>query len=180
MEQPRSFRCVRAIARIYPRTYTVEPQKQLADTWSVTAIGAADYALSVYGPNGFLRAFKGGGSGHSRANLAVQALDNEATSGIMLAISHQAAHAATVSILNTYTGKRIKEVLEPGTSVSQHWSRTRFYGWYALVRTVDEDPGLAYQFAGHVATGKDHQRSSHGRPRLRITAQFVRLLRIAW
>jgi len=146
-----------------PRTYTVEPQKQLSDTWSVTAIGASDYALSVYGPNGFLRAFKGGVSGQSRANLDVQALYNEATSGI-----------------TTYTGKSLKEVLEPGASVSQHWSLTRFYGWYALVSTVDEDPGFAYQFAGHVATGKDHQRSSHGRPRLRMNAQFVRRLRMEW
>ena len=126
-----------------PRTYTVEPQKQLADTWSVTAIGASDYDLSVYGPNGFLRAFKGGVSGQSRANLDVQALDNEATSGITLAISHQAAQAATVSVLNTYTGKSITEVREPGASVSQHWSLTRFDGWYALVSTVDEDPGFA-------------------------------------
>jgi len=164
------------------RTYTVEPQKRLSDTWSVTAIGASDYDLSVYGPNGFLRAFKGGVSGQSRANLDVQALDNEATSGITLAISHQAAQAATVSVLNTYTGKSITEVREPGASVSQHWSLTRFYGWYALVSTVtvEEAPGFAYQFAGHVETGKDHQRSSHGRPRLRMNAQFVRRLRMEW
>src|SRR5262249_15061153 len=42
-----------------PRTYTVEPSKHLSDVWNVMSIGAAEYALSVYGPNGFLRAFKG-------------------------------------------------------------------------------------------------------------------------
>src|SRR5262249_35583590 len=141
-----------------PRTYTVEPQKQLSDTWSVTAIGAFDYDLSVYSPNGFLRALKGGVSGQSRAHLDGQALYNEATSGTTLVTSNQAAQAATVSVLNTYTGKSLKEVLEPGASVSQHWSLTRFYSWYALVSTVDEEPGFAYQFAGHVETGKDHQR----------------------
>jgi phospholipase C len=42
------------------RTYTVEPGKQLADTWNV----ASSYDLSVYGPNGFVRYFKGSiGSG---------------------------------------------------------------------------------------------------------------------
>src|SRR5262245_53170091 len=133
----------RSTSRMVRSTWlTVEPHKQLSDTWGVTAIGASDYDLSVYGPNGFLRAFKGGVSGQSRANLDVQTLYNEATSGITLAISHQAAHAATVSVLNTYTGKRITEVLEPGA--------------------------------------KDHQRSSQGRPRLRVNAQFVRRLRIAW
>jgi hypothetical protein len=34
-----------------PRTYTVEPHKQLTDSWNVTAIGAPEYDLSVYGPN---------------------------------------------------------------------------------------------------------------------------------
>ena len=40
-----------------PRTYTVEAGKSLSDTWSVDAQGR--YDLSVYGPNGFMRAFKG-------------------------------------------------------------------------------------------------------------------------
>src|SRR5262245_25543132 len=100
-----------------------------------------------------------------------RALSTSCAQFITGAISNQAAQAATVSVLNTYTGKSIKEVLEPGASVSQHWSLTRFDGWYALVSTVDEDPGFAYQFAGHVETGKDHQRSSQGRPRLRMNAQ---------
>src|SRR5262249_2422947 len=37
------------------RYYTVEPGKQLAGVWNA----AASYDLSVYGPNGFVRYFKG-------------------------------------------------------------------------------------------------------------------------
>jgi len=37
------------------RTYTVEPGKQLSDSWSF----ASSYSLSVYGPNGFVRYFNG-------------------------------------------------------------------------------------------------------------------------
>src|SRR5215470_10576131 len=48
------------------RTYTVEPGKQLADTWSA----APSYDLSVYGPNGFVRFFKGS-VGSSAAALDV-------------------------------------------------------------------------------------------------------------
>jgi phospholipase C len=40
-----------------PRTYTVEPGKQLSDAWPVTNL---QYDLSVYGPNGFFREFQGG------------------------------------------------------------------------------------------------------------------------
>ncbi len=36
------------------RTYTVEPGKELSDTWNVTT----SYDLSVYGPNGFVRYFQ--------------------------------------------------------------------------------------------------------------------------
>src|SRR5262245_11617344 len=146
----------RSTSRMVRSTWlTVEPHKQLSDTWGVTAIGASDYDLSVYGPNGFLRAFKGGVSGQSRADLDVQALYNEATNMITLTIVNQASQAATVSVLNAYTGKSLKEVLAPGASVSQHWSLTRFYGWYDLALTVDEDSAFAYQFAGHLETGKD-------------------------
>jgi phospholipase C len=37
------------------RYYTVEPNKTLTGTWNVSS----SYHLSVYGPNGFVRYFKG-------------------------------------------------------------------------------------------------------------------------
>ena len=40
-----------------PRSYTVAPGKRLSDCWGLTSQG--DYCLTVHGPNGFLRAFKG-------------------------------------------------------------------------------------------------------------------------
>jgi hypothetical protein len=50
-----------------PRFYTVEPGKQLTDTWSETST----YDLSVYGPNGFMRYFKGSlGSGAAALDIA--------------------------------------------------------------------------------------------------------------
>ena len=56
------------------RTYTVESGKQLADTWNVTA----SYDLSVYGPNGFVRYFKGSiGSGAATLDVS----SNYGTSG---------------------------------------------------------------------------------------------------
>ena len=50
-----------------PRSYTVEPHKLLIDTWRIGAVGASGYDLSVYGPNGFFRGFKGTVSGNQRA-----------------------------------------------------------------------------------------------------------------
>jgi len=138
-----------------PRTYTVEPHKNLSDAWNVAAIGAADYDLSVSGPNGFLRAFKGGVSGHRRANLDVQAIYDEESNGIGLAISNLGPHEAKVSVFNAYTRKSIEQDLDPGESMSKGWSLKRMYGWYDLVITVEGDAGFAYHFAGHVETGED-------------------------
>jgi hypothetical protein len=38
-----------------PRSYTVEPGRQVTDAWGF----ASGYDLSVHGPNGFFRRFKG-------------------------------------------------------------------------------------------------------------------------
>jgi phospholipase C len=138
-----------------PRTYTVEPEKQLSDAWEVTAAGAAAYDLSVYGPNGFLRAFKGRVSGDRRANLDVTASYDETSNGITLAITNRAARTATIRVLDEYSGKNIDDKLGPGESVSKRWSLARFFGWYDLVITVDEDPDFEYQLAGHLETGDD-------------------------
>jgi len=138
-----------------PRTYTVEPHKQLAGVWDLNAVGATDYDLSVYGPNGFLRAFKGSVSGQHRAKLGVQAIYDEGRNAISLVISNQGAQTAEIRILDQYTGKRIEVELKAGKSVSKRWSLERVSGWYDLLITVEQDPGFAYHFAGHVETGKD-------------------------
>jgi phospholipase C len=138
-----------------PRTYTVEPQKHLADIWRVSAIGASEYDLSVHGPNGFLRAFKGGVSGRGRANLDVRADYDEGSNQIALVVSNQASQLATVRVVNKYTGKGVHQILRHGESAGRRWSLTRVFGWYDLVITVDEDPGFEYRFAGHLETGED-------------------------
>jgi phospholipase C len=49
-----------------PRSYTVESGKQLAESWDFTS----GYDLSVHGPNGFFRRFKGSAGGRGRVSLS--------------------------------------------------------------------------------------------------------------
>jgi phospholipase C len=42
-----------------PRSYTVSPDATLTDTWEFAPEGVASYDLSVYGPNGFYRHYRG-------------------------------------------------------------------------------------------------------------------------
>ncbi len=138
-----------------PRTYTVEPHKHVTDAWSVAAIGASAYDLSVYGPNGFYRAFKGSVSGQQRANLDVRATYNDDCSEIALQISNRSSHVAKVSVFNRYTSKSTKLVLGPGDSDARSWSLTRSSGWYDLAIAVDGDPQFACHVAGHLENGED-------------------------
>ena len=55
-----------------PWTYTVGTGDDVSDTWQITANNLTGYDLSVNGPNGFLRAFKGSISGAGIANLDIR------------------------------------------------------------------------------------------------------------
>ena len=134
-----------------PRTYTVGPGKDVADTWDV---GPSGYDLSVYAPNGFFRSFKGGVSGN-RVKLDVRARYDKWRDGITLIVSSQTSGSIKVRIRDEYTGKTVDERLTRGESTSKHWSLGRFFGWYDFVNTVDQDPGFEYELAGHVENGED-------------------------
>src|SRR5262249_46285985 len=53
-----------------PWTYTVEADKALSNTWNLSAT-QGKYDLTVFGPNGFFRAFKGTASNSAPSDLDV-------------------------------------------------------------------------------------------------------------
>jgi phospholipase C len=136
-----------------PRSYTVEPHKSLADTWVLGS--APEFDLSVYGPNGFLRAFKGVASSLRSAQLDVRAEYDEKEYGITLVIANRSSQPAKVLVLDKYTGKSVELVIKPKDRLSKDWSLTRLFGWYDFVITVDAYADIEYHFAGHVETGDD-------------------------
>ena len=141
------------------RTYTVEPGKQLADTWNA----ASTYALSVYGPNGFVRFFKGSvGSGAALLDLVSRYDLREDSGSIELTVTNLGASAADVTVLDAYRGEtRTRHVL-PGHSLENEVVLEDFGGWYDLILTVAEDPTFNYRLAGHVETGQHFGSGSRG------------------
>jgi phospholipase C len=145
-----------------PRCYTVEPGASLAGTWPLTANSA--YDVSVHGPNGFFRSFKGGVLTGS-AQLAIETFENgrrddEIFEGgrskvMSLSITNHSGRRVTVRVFDRYTRKTVKQVLANGARTSSRWSLERFGGWYELVVTVDEDNLFEYRLAGHIEDGKD-------------------------
>ncbi len=138
-----------------PWTYTVGSQAYLSETWAFGADGPSTYDLSVYGPNGFMRAFRGSVAGG--ANLAVVSAYDRFPDrpGITLDIHNRGSAAAEVTISNSYDGSPLVHTLEPGRSLAWHWSLEASFGWYDLTVEVASDATFRRQLAGHVETGFD-------------------------
>jgi len=156
------FQVRRANSTDAPRTYTVDAHKRLTDFFPVAAAGLSEFDLSVFGPNGFFREFKGAVSGAHRANLEVRAdVDENRGSGnddraeIELEIANKARDLAHVNIFDRYTLQTTTLVLGRGDEVSRTFPLRPTHGWYDLTVTVDEDPGFKTQLAGHVENGED-------------------------
>jgi phospholipase C len=132
------------------RYYTVEPGKQLTGSWSA----ASSYDLSVYGPNGFARYFKGNVSSGAAALAVVTEYLKQGHGAIDLKITNVGANRAEVSVQDAYTGDSSQQFLQPGQTFEVKSVLNQTYGWYDWIITVAGDP-LKYRLAGHVEIGKD-------------------------
>jgi len=157
--------------RTGPWTYTVGPNAQLSDRWVFTSEGQTAYDLSVYGPNGFLRAFKGSTTGDDRANLEVASVYDAPGSAITLRIRNGGAAACNVHILDVYTQEKIAFELASGASQLQSWQLQNSFGWYEFVVDAEADATFQQRLAGHVETGADSMSDpAFGIPRRDSTA----------
>jgi phospholipase C len=138
-----------------PRTYTVEPHKHVIDRWSVAGTGASAYDLSVHGPNGFFRGFKGAVTGPRRSDLVVLATYDTREGNITLQLTNRTSHVAALNVFNRYTSRNLETTLGPNQSDSKSWSLRRSGGWYDLKITIDGDAAFEYHLAGHMENGED-------------------------
>ena len=133
------------------RMYTLEPGKKLTGSWNV----ASSYDLSVYGPNGFLRHFKGS-LGAGAAALDVRSSYQKDEHGtVEMRITNTGATRAVVVVLDAYTGFNNFRQLRPGETFETENRCDHVFGWYDLVIKVTEDPAFQCRLAGHVETGND-------------------------
>jgi phospholipase C len=138
-----------------PWTYTLGSGDQVVDTFPITANGLSGYDLSVYGPNGFLRSFRGSLSGTSTAQLDVRTEYHKVRNAITLSGTNRGQHSVNFTITDAYTGESLSGSLRAGQSDERTWELNRNSGWYDFVITVESDSTFRYQFAGHVETGEE-------------------------
>jgi phospholipase C len=132
-----------------PRSYTVEPGKQLADSWDFTS----GYDLSVHGPNGFFRRFKGG-TGTLQAGLAIQARYGPRHEEIVLEVENRNSAPADVTVSDRYSSPGTTLTFAPGTAKALQFPVERTRGWYDLAVSVQGDPQFEYRYAGHLENGE--------------------------
>jgi len=140
-----------------PRSYTVEGGGSLLDSWYGTP-GTGQYDLSVHGPSGFFRRFKGTVAGPNSRVIEVRATYDARHSNVLLELSNPTAHEALVKILDRYTSKTIAFVIDPGELEPRRWGAHRTAGWYDLTVTVEGNPTFATQLAGHLENVDDRMR----------------------
>ncbi|GLW48663.1 phospholipase C, phosphocholine-specific [Streptomyces sp. NBRC 14336] len=131
-----------------PWTYTTEAGKRLADTWnSVWSHGS--YDLTVHGPNGFLRVFKG-----RNGTPGPEAGARHAGDDIRLTFTNRGAEAVRLKVSSAYGGRDRAFTVRPGATVRHTVGLRASRRWYDLTVTSDTDPAFLRRFAGHVENGR--------------------------
>jgi len=131
-----------------PWYYTVEAEKSLSASWPVQ--GA--YAWHVYGPNGFVRSFKGD-SASRKTTLQVTSRYQREQGGLMLALANEGKAFCNVTVENLYNGESMSYLLKPGEHAEKRWFLGDSHGWYDLIVRADAEAGFVQRLAGHVDMG---------------------------
>jgi len=132
-----------------PWFYTVEAEKSLSAAWPIQ--GA--YELHAYGPNGFVRSFKGDSSSR-KTTLQVASRYEREHARMLLVLENDGREYCNVSVENLYNGESVTYLLKPGERSEKHWHLGDSYGWYDLIVRADAEAGFVQRLAGHVETGE--------------------------
>jgi phospholipase C len=133
-----------------PWFFTVEAGKSLRHE---LLIGAESYDLTIYGPNGFLRRFRGQFQLAAAPSSTEPVVTFEANAARVLLpatmiITHRAYVANRQNQAAGETQGPVAPAREEGT-----WSLEPSAGWYDFEITSSADPSFLRRFAGHVETG---------------------------
>ena len=148
-----------------PWRYALEAGKSHAAAgWHGSAPGAAalsQYDLTLQGPNGFYRRFKGGLAAPATAAVEVTACYEVTNGDLTLTLKNTGSTACTVTVrqadayaLAAGQQRTHTIVVKPGETLSDEWLLSASDHWYDLTVTVDTDSKFLRRYAGCVETGR--------------------------
>ena len=134
-----------------PWYYTVEADKSIdGETWTWAG---AQYELSVHGPNGFLRQFKGSVSA-TTASPEVTVTEDPATPAVELTLSNSGSQPCTMTVSdNAYGTAPTSHAVAAGGSVTVQRALGGSFAWYDLSVRSSSDALFLRRVAGRVETG---------------------------
>ncbi|MCC9309543.1 phospholipase C, phosphocholine-specific [Kitasatospora sp. RB6PN24] len=131
-----------------PWNYTVEAGRSLSGEWRPAAGG---YALTVHGPNGFLREFKGT-TGTAGPELTARHRGHNGQ--LQLVLTNEGSTPVRLTITDGYGNDHpVSHQLRPGAQLTHNVHPNGSNGWYDLTVTSDRDPSYLRRLAGHIETG---------------------------
>ncbi|TDP63792.1 phosphocholine-specific phospholipase C [Roseateles toxinivorans] len=140
-----------------PRRFTVEPDKQLSDSWQPTTAGS--YDLWVLGPNGFHRHFTGNArrvAAAAQPNPEVRVTPDAVNGELVVELSNRGSLTCTVSLVaNKYYSVAPKvQLLAPQATATIRLPLKDSAHWYDFSLRVAGQPDYSRRFAGHLETGQ--------------------------
>jgi phospholipase C len=133
-----------------PRRYAVSAGDRLRDAWQPVG-KERRYDLTVYGPNGYLRRFRGLLGTAELPEAQVGYIDGDAT--VLLTLTNSSSQTITVVVEERYSSARQSIAISPSKKMEQPWRLKSSSGWYDITVRSD-DTNYLRRFAGHVETGR--------------------------
>ncbi|MFC9956581.1 phosphocholine-specific phospholipase C [Streptomyces nigra] len=131
-----------------PWMYTTEAGKAIADTWN-SAYSNGSYDLTVHGPAGFFRAFRG-----TNTVAGPEVTARHRGDDIELRFTNAGRSSVRLRIADGYGGRPATVTVRPGVTVRRVFGLAASRRWYDLTVTADGDRAFLRRFAGHVENGR--------------------------
>ena len=141
-----------------PIDFDVPPGTTVSNAF---ALSSGRYALSCYGPAGFVRRFAGADTG-SCDSVEVRGTVDAAAGGLVLVLENPTASQATFTITNGYDPAISWSIaVDPHEQSEFSVSGAAAKGWYDLGATVAGAAGFARHFIGHLPTPPPPRLTAH-------------------
>jgi phospholipase C len=133
-----------------PWYYTLPSGDAFTESWPLRGFEDLQYDLRVYGPNGFVRVFRG--TAGSQAEVTVQYTG--ARKELALQLVNRSERACTFHIRDGAYGAGALDLRAgAGERVALPWPVAASHGWYDLEITVDQDAAFFRRLCGHLEDG---------------------------
>jgi phospholipase C len=143
-----------ADGRIDPRFYTLGAGDRLDELWPLGATSDNRYALSLHGPNGYLRTYAGSASRDAAVQLEVEASYDAASQRLLLRVSNPGRAPVPCRIVSSYDARSVLDEVPASSSWVSDWDLAGQDHWYDFSIRSPADPHFVRRLAGHVETGR--------------------------